>query len=168
MHCQGRVPAAILIVSLVASTPAAFAEPRQGRALPAFQARIAEFARAGAILRLRSPECQRILSDFTDGEGRSLEENLAPFALPADEYLAGLPLLDGGGHPLCRGGQSQLLTTQGVGRVFVCGPFLQTVERDRTAAEVYLIHEMLHTLGLGEDPPSSHEITLQVKRRCAP
>jgi hypothetical protein len=29
-----------------------------------------------------------------------------------------------------------------------------------------VIHEMLHTLGLGEDPPSSFEITERVRRRC--
>jgi hypothetical protein len=34
-------------------------------------------------------------------------------------------------------------------------------------AEVYVIHEMLHTLGLGENPPSSQEITQAVVKRCA-
>jgi hypothetical protein len=29
-----------------------------------------------------------------------------------------------------------------------------------------LIHEMLHTLGLGENPPSTHEITRRVLDRC--
>jgi hypothetical protein len=29
-----------------------------------------------------------------------------------------------------------------------------------------LIHEMLHSLGLGENPPSSGEINGQVMRRC--
>jgi len=170
MHREGRANAAVLPVflSLLLAAEAVYAQGRQGRALPAFQARTAEFAREGARERLRSPECQRVLADFKDGEGRSLSENLAPFAVPPDEYLARIPFLDGAGHPLCGGGQSQLLTTQGVGRVFVCKGFLQTVERERAMAEIYLIHEMLHTLGLGENPPSSQEITQQVKRRCAP
>ena len=170
MHLEGRTHAAVLPVlfSLLLAAEAVYAQGRQGRALPAFQARTAEFAREGARERLRSPECQRVLADFKDGEGRSLSENLAPFAVPPDEYLARIPFLDGAGHPLCGGGQSQLLTTQGVGRVFVCKGFLQTVERERAMAEIYLIHEMLHTLGLGENPPSSQEITQQVKRRCAP
>ena len=47
-------------------------------------------------------------------------------------------------------------------------PFLQTVDREGVTAEVYVIHEMLHTLGLGETPPSSQEITQRVKRECAP
>ncbi len=29
-----------------------------------------------------------------------------------------------------------------------------------------VIHEMLHTLGLGENPPTSIEITQRVKGRC--
>jgi hypothetical protein len=170
MHREGRLAAAFLLIGLsrLLVAPAALAQGPQGRALPAFQARTAEFARRGAIERLRSPECQLIFGDFKDGEGRWLSANLVPFALPPYEYLARLPFLDGAGHSSCSGGHSQLLTAQGVGRVFVCKAFLQTVERDRAMAEVYLIHEVLHTLGLGENPPSSHEITQQVKRRCAP
>lgn len=173
MHREGRPRPALgalvfLASALLSPVGPARAQGRQGRALPAFQARTAEFAREGARERLRSPECQRILTDFRDGEGRTLLDNLAPFALSPDEYLARLPFLDGAGHPLCGAGQSQLLTTQGVGRVFVCKAFFQTVERERAMAEVYLIHEMLHTLGLGENPPGSQEITQQVKRRCAP
>jgi len=29
-----------------------------------------------------------------------------------------------------------------------------------------VIHEVLHTLGLGENPPTSTEITLRVEGRC--
>jgi hypothetical protein len=29
-----------------------------------------------------------------------------------------------------------------------------------------VIHEMLHTLGLGENPPSTFEITARVRDRC--
>ena len=88
--------------------------------------------------------------------------------MPADQYLAMLPFLDGSERPLCKGGQSQLLTARGVARVIVCKPFLQTVDRERAMAEVYVIHEMLHTLGLGENPPTSQQITQQVKTRCMP
>ena len=168
MHHDGtRAVLGSSVLALLVVSATAHAQPRQGRALPAFDARTVEFAREGAIARLRSEECRQVLTDFKDASGRSLSDNLAPFALPADQYLARLPFLDGTGHPLCAAGQSQLLTTQGVGRVFVCKGFLRTVERERDNAEVYLIHEMLHTLGLGENPPSSQEITEQVKRRCA-
>jgi hypothetical protein len=41
-----------------------------------------------------------------------------------------------------------------------------TLDRNPHLAEFALIHEMLHTLGLGENPPTSLQITQQVKRRC--
>ena len=37
---------------------------------------------------------------------------------------------------------------------------------DPTWAEVVVIHEALHTLGLGENPPSSAEISIRVAARC--
>lgn len=109
-----------------------------------------------------------MVDDFSDGRGRPLAERLAVFAVPADEYLAMLPLLDGSSRPLCDGGQSYLLTSAGTPRIVVCRAFLDVVYRQRAMAEVYLIHEMLHTLGLGENPPTSQEITRQVVKRCAP
>jgi hypothetical protein len=37
---------------------------------------------------------------------------------------------------------------------------------DRAAAEIIVIHEFLHALGLGENPPTSDEITERVTARC--
>jgi hypothetical protein len=135
--------------------------------LPIFDARTAELARRGAMARLRTTECQRVLTDFKDPGGRVLAENLARFALPADEYLATVVFLDGTGARPCEEG-AQLFTQRAAGRLFVCKGFLRKVWARRAEAEVYLIHEMLHTLGLGENPPTSLEITAQVARRCAP
>ncbi len=170
MRREGRSRATHLLLLFLVLGPAgtALAQVRRVRALATFDARVAEFAREGAMRRLRSPECQRVLTDFADADGRPLAESLAPFAMGPDEYLAQLPLLDGAGHLLCENGQSQLLTSQGVKRVFVCKGFLKTVSERRDDAELYLIHEVLHTLGLGENPPTSQQITQQVKRRCAP
>jgi hypothetical protein len=138
------------------------------RPLPSFEAQSVEFAREGAMRRLRDPGCLRLLEEFRDADGSPLTAKLATFGVSADQYLAMIPFLDGTSRPLCKGGQSQLLTARGVARIAVCQPFLQTVDRERVAAEVYVIHEMLHTLGLGENPPSSQEITQRVKRLCAP
>jgi hypothetical protein len=138
------------------------------RALDPGDANVAEVARQGAIARLRNPDCRQVLGDFTDAKGRRLHENLAAFGVGPDQYLAMLPLLDGETRPLCKANQSQLLTSAGVPRVFVCKAFLKTVYQRRVMAEVYVIHEMLHTLGLGENPPASHDITRQVVKRCAP
>ena len=171
-HCR-TAPAAFLLACL--PLVAATADPAQNparrvpvRALDPGDASVAEVARQGAIARLRNPECRQVLSDFTGTNGRPLQDNLGKFGVGPDEYLAVLPLLDGRERPLCRGNQSQLLTSAGVPRVFVCKAFLETVYQRRVMAEVYVIHEMLHTLGLGENPPTSHDITQKVVKRCAP
>jgi hypothetical protein len=175
MHCdRQRRTAPILLLACLPLFGAVVEGAQQRarlvsvRALDPGDASIAEAARQGAIARLRNPDCRQLLSDFTDRKGRTLLENLAAFGVGPDEYLAMLPLLDGEARPLCQANQSQLLTSAGVARVFVCKAFLQTVYQRRVMAEVYVIHEMLHTLGLGENPPTSQDITSQVVRRCAP
>jgi hypothetical protein len=166
---HGTRRAASLLSAVLTLSGAASAHAQAGlRPLPPFEAQSVGFAREGAMRRLREPGCQALLDELRDAEGRPLSARLAAFGVPADQYLAMIPFLDGTGRSLCKGGQSQLLTVRGVARVVVCQPFLQTVERERVTAEVYVIHEMLHTLGLGENPPSSQEITQRVKRQCAP
>jgi len=51
--------------------------------------------------------------------------------------------------------------------VFICPRMLLRTSRENWEHLVaVLIHEVLHTLGLGEDPPSSTEITRTVRRLC--
>lgn len=142
------------------------AAPRPARALWGLEARLVREARDGAMRRLRLPECQRLLADFRDLEGRSLAEGLEPYAMPLDEYLAQIPLLDGSGQPLCDTGQAQLVTTPNAKRIFVCHSFVEAARTRPRDAEVALIHDLLHTLGLGENPPTSGEITQRVRARC--
>ena len=175
MHRDGRRRtnlAALLLAGLLFGAAAEGAQNHARlvpvRALDPGAASIAEAARQGAIARLRNPECRQVLGDFTDAMGRTLHEKLQAFGVGPDEYLAMLPLLDGEGRPLCKANRSQLVTSAGVPRVFVCKSFLETVYQRRAMAEVYVIHEMLHTLGLGENPPTSQDITQKVVKRCAP
>jgi hypothetical protein len=77
-----------------------------------------------------------------------------------------IPFLDGSNHPLCRSGRAELFASVGVPRVFVCRSFADRQVRDPWTAENIVIHEMLHTLGLGENPPTSAEITSRVNGRC--
>ena len=171
MHRDGRTRRAVgRLVSLAAAlSPSSALASGIGSAapLPSAEARTVEFVRRGAMVRLRSPECRKVLTDFRALDGRPLAERLASFALQPDEYLAGLAFRDGRQRPLCRAG-AEMLTAPGAGRILVCPWFLRTAWRDRTRAEVYVIHEMLHTLGLGEHPPTPREITEQVEKRCAP
>ena len=61
------------------------------------------------------------------------------------------------------------LTTPGSRVVRVCGRrFWEAQARNPERAELVVLHEALHTLGLGENPPDSLEITRRVGARCAP
>jgi hypothetical protein len=54
----------------------------------------------------------------------------------------------------------------GEGEIYVCPTFPLAQRRDGLQAEIVLLHEALHTLGLGENPPYSAEITGRVVARC--
>ena len=155
---------AALAVTTLAASPAT---PTQRiYALASVHAATLERAREGAIRKLASPECQRVLEDFRDEKGRPLSENLSRFERTPAEYLRMIPFLDGASHPACRSGRAELFVELGTPRVFVCRSFAEKQVRAPWTAENMVIHEMLHTLGLGENPPSSAEITRRVNGRC--
>jgi hypothetical protein len=158
-----RLSAALAVTTLGAAP--ALPAPRTF-VLASVHAATLERAREGAARKLEAPECQRVLEDFRDEKGRPLAEGLARWDRSPADYLRMIPFLDGSSHPLCRGGRAELFTVMGTPRVFVCRSFAERQVRDPWTAENMVIHEMLHTLGLGENPPSSTEITRRVNRRC--
>jgi hypothetical protein len=48
----------------------------------------------------------------------------------------------------------------------VCPSLGRLAAAEPGRAEAIVIHEVLHSLGLGENPPSSEDITAAVERRC--
>ena len=144
------------------------------RALGAHDRGVVERVRTRAAARLGAPECMRLLTDFTDRGGRTLESNLQPLGVSAAGYLLQIPFLDGSALPTCRSQTVAMAATPGVPQVFVCpaGPGrlnsrLSQIEAESgLLAEAMVIHEMLHTLGLGENPPTTFEITQRVRERC--
>jgi hypothetical protein len=123
----------------------------------------------GAARRLQSAECRRIFADFRDASGHTLQARLDAAGVPAEAYLRRIVFTDGFGHRSCRTGHALALTSPGSRVVYVCGPRFQRAHARRPAeAELAVLHEALHTLGLGENPPDSLEITRQVGARCAP
>jgi hypothetical protein len=107
-----------------------------------------------------------VLAEFNDAEGRTLESNLAEWGMGPADYTALVPFLDGSGEPLCRKAKTALVSSPGVRRVFVCPSFAAVSVHDPLLAESLVIHEILHTLGLGENPPTQLEITQRVQARC--
>jgi hypothetical protein len=123
----------------------------------------------GARQRLASDECRRIFSDFHDAAGIPLQRRLDAMRLDPRDYLGRIVFTDGFGHRFCRQGDALALTSPGSRVVYVCGPRLQQAQSRRAAdAEIVVLHEALHTLGLEENPPDTHTITRQVVRRCGP
>jgi hypothetical protein len=123
----------------------------------------------GASSRLTRPGCQQIFTDFKDESGQSLLANLQSSTVTAAEYLLErVWFVDGSDTPQClHDTRMAAFTTPGDKVVRVCATrFASRFTTETTAAEVIIIHELLHTLGLGENPPSSAEITRQVTARC--
>jgi hypothetical protein len=123
---------------------------------------------AGASRRLADPRCQSVLAEFKDASGRTLAERLEATGRTPQEHLGSLLFYDGSNERRC-GVRGTLAVTASPGSrvVFICGDaFLRTAFLDQELAEVTIIHEALHTLGLGENPPTSREITSRVMSRC--
>ena len=155
---------AVAALATLAPVPAAPASRGDDRRT--LQELTLERARDGAARKLEQPKCLRVLEDFRDKTGRTLAENLATWNRTPVDYIKTTPFRDGSSHPTCKSGKSALFSVVGMRPVFVCRNFRKEAERDPWSAENWIIHEMLHTLGLTENPPTSFEITEQVRRRC--
>ena len=151
---------------LIFPAGAVAAGPQRAPALSKVDHAAVERARDGAARRLQEPECQKVLDDFKDGQGLPLRQSLEKWGVSAAEYVQMIAFVRGARHPLCLKGDVALVSTPGFPRVYVCSRFAVTHWSEPELAEAMVIHEMLHTLGLGENPPSSLEITKRVRRRC--
>lgn len=122
----------------------------------------------GAQRRLRDKSCQQLLTDFSDASGRPLRDRLAELEQTIGGYLELVYFVDGSETPQCKGTNVTFAyTTVGSRVVFVCGaPFSRGRSLSAGDLEIIVIHETLHTLGLGENPPTSSEITGRVRFRC--
>ena len=119
----------------------------------------------GAATRLSRERCRQVLDEFVDADGQSLREVAVAAAKQPEDLLATLYFVDGEGTPQCRISQMLLFTMRGSRVVHVCPRFAEAaVHKD--LGEMLIIHELLHTLGLGENPPTSDEITRAVMKRC--
>jgi hypothetical protein len=159
-----------LLVIAVAATVAA----RADASLPPLRVHVSPPARVlveaavrGGARRLARPECAGILSEFQDAAGRTLAANASRLGRSASEYVELVYFLDPPTRRgACRRPNVLAFTSPGSRVVFVCPQLAQAYRMARVDAEIAVIHEVLHTLGLGENPPSSREITASVYFRC--
>jgi hypothetical protein len=120
----------------------------------------------GAARRLEEPSCAAVLGRFTDRSGQSLSDVLEALGLIPPDALSRIIFRDGRDAATCRGTAVTAFTGPGSRVVFVCGSRFTSTDRGR--AEEVVIHEMLHTLGLGERPPTSRQIDGVVASHCPP
>jgi hypothetical protein len=132
------------------------------------QSRSVRHALLHAAQRLSRPECARLLSDFRDGEGRPLQANLDALGLDAPDYMLNRIFFYDGDERRgpCRFPATLAATQPGSRVVHVCPRFVEFRRKNPEWTEAILIHEVLHTLGLGENPPSSAQITTRVLKHC--
>lgn len=164
----------VVLLALAWSLSGPLQAGSEARALNSYDRGVVERVRARAVERLDDARCAQVLADFTDREGRTLESNLRSRGQSAAAHLQQLAFVDGSHLPVCRRLNVAMATTPGGLQVFVCpagigraNSRLSHVElQSGTLAEAMMIHEMLHTLGLGENPPTTFEITRQVRARC--
>jgi hypothetical protein len=120
-----------------------------------------------AVRKLSDSRCQEILKDFADHSGRRLDVSLAATGLSVPSYLGYVLFYDGRGTQPCADRQVLAWTTAVSRAVSICWDQFAAHQRANTGdAANLIIHEALHTLGLGENPPDARQITAQVMARC--
>jgi hypothetical protein len=103
---------------------------------------------------LQAPKCQTLLTEFSDQRGRALTERLGELKMSIAEYLDAIIVEDRERHPRCGDEGVLAFTVVGSRIIYVCGrAFARAAQRDAEEARATLVHELLHSLGLGENPP---------------
>ena len=124
-------------------------------------------ALAEAESKLSTEACRMVFSDFRDARGRTLQESLDGVGRSGGDYLQWMVFFDGHGKRRCEERGTLASTSPASRIVYLCGPqFLEKARSDPGLAATLIIHEELHSLGLGEDPPTSKQITAKVIERC--
>jgi hypothetical protein len=167
--CGRRWRVALAVAAWAASSLVADAGEAVGNArlrLPAERMAVAQAIR-GAARRLGQAECQALLEEFTDASGRPLRTVLEAQVADVGEYLDRVMFYDAPPEACEAGPMLAGAVTPGSRAIRVCGRrFLRAVNESAEHAEAVIIHEMLHSLGLGENPPTSDYITSRVRAQC--
>src|SRR4030095_2703880 len=115
-----------------------------------------------AAARLALCSCQKVLSDFTDKNGVLLSTTSVARGKNPVEAFRLLRFVDSRLAPQCLTGNRLAFTFPGSQVIHICSWRFRAWSispGNRIRTELIVIHEFLHTLGLGENPPTSLAIT---------
>ena len=167
----------VMLLAILGTCPSASADPATPASDRWLRIRIAHplarhavrGALDGATSWLADGRCETLLSEFRTIEGRPLVEKLEALGMTCETYLGKILFEDGSSLSRCAQGQTLAVTVPSSRVVYICSiQFAEAWLRSPTLAKAIVIHEALHTLGLGEDPPSSSFITQRVMKVCEP
>jgi hypothetical protein len=128
----------------------------------------ARAALLGASKRLAKASCESVLSEFHNEHDLPLTAKLQELGASLQAYMRLIVFLDGTGTPQCGRRGILAFTSRNSRVVYLCGrDFARAARRDPRETQITIIHELLHTLGLGENPPSPRSISFRVLQRCA-
>ena len=140
---------------------------RPPRLLLSFDAAAVRQTVEGARARLGEPSCQALLEEFKTRDGLPLKDLVGASGKSLEGHLSELHFFDASNLSACRSAGAYAFTRPGLGAVYVCTKqFTAARLSEPQLAEAVVIHELLHTLGLGENPPTPEYITARVKDRC--
>lgn len=124
---------------------------------------------SNALEMLSTARCQRIFTDFRDTAGAPLQSKLDGSGYSAPGFLEILRFANGERLDACQRARVLAATVPNSHVIYLCGArFFDNQRSNPEFSAVLVIHEMLHSLGLGENPPSSLDITARVLERCGP
>jgi len=121
----------------------------------------------GASRWLARPKCQTLFEEFEDERNLPLTTKLRELDTDPEGYLRMVLFLDGAQSATCRRHGVLAFTAQGSRVVYLCGrDFERAWRRDVAEVQATVIHELLHSLGLGENPPFPRAITRRIQQLC--
>jgi hypothetical protein len=130
--------------------------------------RIIRTALSRASTLLGHEACASIATSFTDQAGRPLSQRLQELGLGFQKYLTFVLFVDDTRSTRCSTGVIAH-AVPGSRVVRVCTEELKrTWQQDPSWTVATIVHEILHTLGLGENPPAPSVITNRILRQCQP
>ncbi len=165
-HRRAAWVLAVFLVTTGSATAAESSAEFTGPVSPFLRAAV-ERALAEALARLANGRCTHLFDDYRDPAGRTLSLNLSDLRQTARTYLESVRFADGGHAKICSDSGVFAFTHPHTATIYLCGErFASLARTNPTLAAALLVHEELHSLGLGENPPLSREITTRVLAAC--